>query len=468
MPKNEEQGCPFCGVMALGCGFCLIIFLWIFWVRDFENIFESTYFVFVYLPLVILAVTFFFFALVGKKWIREKYPWICAIILVGFWVVSGLHFIAKVSDEKTDKSNEIGDSFGSLNALFSGMALAAVAFTIILQKEELEQNRKELAGQKNELKAQNATQIQTRFENSFFSLLEAQRVISKSIVYIGDYNKNDNNYKKASYKYQKNIFEVLIENFKDNYDVDTSFNQYIFEFDGDEFINNIYEHLLKNKTSINEGFNKLPWIREGRFDNYFRMTYRILKFLDEFDFDKVAESRIEFKLGEISKKEKISKEVNKIKQNYAGILRSQIGVFEQLAFFYNALNPKYFKCKTLIERYNMFNSLPVHMLLNHKDVLLYKLEAFGRDEQIHASHDNPRLISVYRIRISNEYALFRFLFEIDLKNVQTSIKYSKEKMDLLLNTWQLGFFSEQSVDTEDSTIPGLKLKYIGNSGHSID
>lgn len=461
MHKNEEQVCSFCGLMALGCGLCLIIFICVFCARGFENIFKSTYFVFVYLPLGIFALLFFSLALLGKTWSREKSPWICGIILGIFWIASGLHFI-------TTKSNEIGDSFGSLNALFSGLALAAVAFTIILQKDELEQNRKELAGQKNELKAQNATQIQARFENSFFSLLEAQRVISKSILYIENDIKNANYYRKENNKYQKNIFELLIENFKTNYRADGSFNKNVFEFDGYEFINSICEHLLKNKTSINEGFNKLPWIREGRFDNYFRMTYRILKFLDEFDFDKVAESRIEFKLGGMSKKDKIANEVNKIKQNYAGILRSQIGVFEQLAFFYNALNPKYFKCKTLIERYNMFNSLPVHMLLNHKDVLLYRLAAFGREEQIQVSHTNQGLIAIYRICISNEDALFRFLFEIDLKNVLTSIKYSKEKMDMLLNTWQVGFLSEQSVDTEDSTIPGLKLKYIGILGPSID
>lgn len=56
----------------------------------------------------------------------------------------------------------IGDTFGALNPLFSGLAFVGVIFAIILQKKELELQRKELELTREELKrsasAQNLSQ----------------------------------------------------------------------------------------------------------------------------------------------------------------------------------------------------------------------------------------------------------------------------------------------------------------------
>ena len=55
-----------------------------------------------------------------------------------------------------------GDSFGGLNALFSGLAFSGIIATIIMQKKELELQREELKSTRKELenstKAQNKTQ----------------------------------------------------------------------------------------------------------------------------------------------------------------------------------------------------------------------------------------------------------------------------------------------------------------------
>lgn len=50
------------------------------------------------------------------------------------------------------KSGTFGDTFGALNALFSGLALAGVIVTILIQRTELKNQRIELSLQRNEMK----------------------------------------------------------------------------------------------------------------------------------------------------------------------------------------------------------------------------------------------------------------------------------------------------------------------------
>lgn len=50
------------------------------------------------------------------------------------------------------KSGTFGDTFGALNALFSGLALAGVIVTILIQRTELKNQRLELSLQRNEMK----------------------------------------------------------------------------------------------------------------------------------------------------------------------------------------------------------------------------------------------------------------------------------------------------------------------------
>ena len=55
---------------------------------------------------------------------------------------------------KPDSANEIGDSAGAINGLFSALAFAGVIFAIILQKKELSLQRNELEQNRKELTAQ--------------------------------------------------------------------------------------------------------------------------------------------------------------------------------------------------------------------------------------------------------------------------------------------------------------------------
>jgi len=71
----------------------------------------------------------------------------------------------------------LGDSFGSLNAMFSGFALLGVLYTIIQQSKELELQRTELKMQRNEFTLTRITNViynQIRLLNEILSQLEFQ------------------------------------------------------------------------------------------------------------------------------------------------------------------------------------------------------------------------------------------------------------------------------------------------------
>ncbi|MFT5725639.1 MAG: hypothetical protein ACI9JN_002765 [Bacteroidia bacterium] len=79
-----------------------------------------------------------------------------------------------------DHIGVIGDSFGAVNALFSGFAFAGVIITIVMQARELELQR-------NEIKETKEVFTQQTFDNMFFQLLGTQQSIVDSL----DLRKNE-------------------------------------------------------------------------------------------------------------------------------------------------------------------------------------------------------------------------------------------------------------------------------------
>lgn len=63
-----------------------------------------------------------------------------------------------------EKMGQAGDLFGSVNALFSGLAFAGLFWTVFLQREQLALQRHELALQRDELKLQREEMAASRSE----------------------------------------------------------------------------------------------------------------------------------------------------------------------------------------------------------------------------------------------------------------------------------------------------------------
>ena len=59
---------------------------------------------------------------------------------------------------------QFGDLFGSINSLFSGLAFAALIYTIYLQRKELELQRNELSMQRQEMALQREEMVKSREE----------------------------------------------------------------------------------------------------------------------------------------------------------------------------------------------------------------------------------------------------------------------------------------------------------------
>jgi hypothetical protein len=68
---------------------------------------------------------------------------IIAICVVGLWLLTPFAMEWLVGPSWTEKG-QAGDQYGSINALFSGLAFAGVIIAILLQREELALQRKEL------------------------------------------------------------------------------------------------------------------------------------------------------------------------------------------------------------------------------------------------------------------------------------------------------------------------------------
>jgi hypothetical protein len=97
---------------------------------------------------------------------------IISIILL-IWVVLALP-LTIYHQFNPQTSGTFGDTFGIVNSLFSALAFGALYYTILLQKKELNDTRKEFKEQKE------ALQIQ-RFETTFFNLINLYQAQSEKL-----------------------------------------------------------------------------------------------------------------------------------------------------------------------------------------------------------------------------------------------------------------------------------------------
>ncbi len=106
-----------------------------------------------------------------KRKINKIFIWV-AISAVFIWALSGyaIHYIS-FGDNET--RGTLGDMFGAINALFSGLALGGVIYTILLQRLELELQRDEIRYSSEQLKGQKEILDRQNFEDKFFKILES-------------------------------------------------------------------------------------------------------------------------------------------------------------------------------------------------------------------------------------------------------------------------------------------------------
>ena len=97
------------------------------------------------------------------------------LIVVVIWILSSFLIIFGL-DNWSDRGT-FGDLFGAVNALFSGLAFAGLIYTIVLQKQDLELQRKEIALNRTELKK--TSKAQQHSEKALIDQVEQMKIASK-------------------------------------------------------------------------------------------------------------------------------------------------------------------------------------------------------------------------------------------------------------------------------------------------
>lgn len=115
------------------------------------------------------------------------------VFLIVVLIVIIFPFLINYFFNDWSKSGTFGDTFGALNALFSGLAFSGLIITIILQKNDLRNQQTELILQRNEMKETREEFLINRLTNLVFLQLERfekaineLKITHKGIEYIGD------------------------------------------------------------------------------------------------------------------------------------------------------------------------------------------------------------------------------------------------------------------------------------------
>lgn len=109
---------------------------------------------------------------------------VVSCVILSACVILGLLPFAIFRDAQD--AGAIGDAFGGVNALFSGLAFAGLVVTLYLQRQELELQRKELRCTLDEHRKMAKAQEETEkrlFLSAYLNALESLRQISSSRLY---------------------------------------------------------------------------------------------------------------------------------------------------------------------------------------------------------------------------------------------------------------------------------------------
>lgn len=294
---------------------------------------------------------------IGKSFYKRKLVWLrcnllgimLAMVLVLFLANFCLIFLPFDKEQR----GTFGDQFGAVNALFSGLAFAGLIYTIILQRHdlklqrrdllyqrrELELTRKEMEDQTAEFEKQNETLKIQRFENTFFNMLsQFQEVVNSLSAQYGRGAEIRN-------AYGREFFKV-------------SFDSMIVHVDppSGEKPRRLYGGIRNTiKNNGLEGYMgaDLP----SYLDHYFRLLYRILKFVKDTPLITGFDDEYE----------------------YTSMLRAVLSRYELVWLYYNGLSDYGVeKLKPLIERYAMLKNLRDDLLVDGVDVGSYAESAYRK------------------------------------------------------------------------------------------
>ncbi len=205
----------------------------------------------------------------------------------------------------------IGDMFGAVGTLFTGLAFAGLIITLIIQRQDIK-------------KQYDLNNLQN-FENNFFKLLELHHRIIDSFTIEIKYDSFHEDIEVLAADrevlYNLNAMDYLAKDFKDRFEKVKK-----IRFHADPSYDTIFVHSYQHYT-----FKKYGYM----LGHYFRNLYHVFKFIDEEKY-----------LGSYKKK-----------YEYCKIIRAQLSAQEINLLAWNGLSQHGAKFKPLIEKYKLLKNM---------------------------------------------------------------------------------------------------------------
>lgn len=313
------------------------------------------------------------------------------------WLLSWYFIDHFIISDNTNESNQLsrgvfGDKFGAINALFSGLAFAGIIFTIFLQKRELTLQREELEETRKEFIQQNETLKKQRFENTFFQLLRLHNdIVDKLKIKAVDGETYSNRefflgaVKELKYRSTCEYFKYSalikletheIASFKaDRYSVHGFFQKLEKEelanlqaLSNQDIENYISEPILNKEENIRKEYENFFHRVQYNLGHYFRNLYHIYKYVHITQLIDPNE-----------------------KQFYCNIVRAQLSTDELVLIFYNAITPIHYfsdkpnlgypNFKYLIDKYDILQNMNHRLLLDKEHLTIFKRNVIIEEPQ---------------------------------------------------------------------------------------
>lgn len=265
------------------------------------------------------------------------YTSLILVLILSIWLIN----LFLLKDYSPSERGTFGDMFGTTNSLFSGLALAGIMISILLQRTEIKLQSEEIKATRKEFAIQNQTLKIQRFENIFFNMINQYHTIVNSTS--ESYYKPKEN----SHSPNQELEKVEVKG------RDAFAYQYL----------KLLDDLKKDEDNYDQIYQKHYHLFQNDLGHYFRFIYRIIKIVDDADF---------FYDKNISETEKF-----KLKYTYICILRSQISDFEFGWLFYNAISKKNKgNFKLLLEKFAFLKNLPPELIAFESHKNYYNNKAF--------------------------------------------------------------------------------------------
>tara|TARA_R100001369_G_scaffold23165_1_gene42515 strand:+ start:316 stop:1233 length:918 start_codon:yes stop_codon:yes gene_type:complete len=260
-------------------------------------------------------------------WASGKGFGILSIIILSMWIANFFimpHFFGGSSSDLSN-AGAVGDMFGSLTALFSGLAFAGLITTLFMQRVELTLQRKELSQTREVFKIQ-------RFENTLFGLMKllndhvnSIEISNRDLGYIiaGGRHLDENKGRHALKLISQNLPETekKIKN-GPSYDLNVTAT-----------------HILSHKELTDSYSDYYHKYLESHLGPYFRLIYAVIRLIESEKFSDDPDADF------------------KVKKEYSKIFRAHLSDAEIRLLMLNCASIQGAGLKGWVEKYGLLRHL---------------------------------------------------------------------------------------------------------------